>query len=192
MCEQVKCHRLQLHEVEAVREIAESARVTAKCTIQLLPASDQDLYGDVDRLRLEENQPRDELAPVREEGNHKVEEVLFELGSLQGCLDATALPLLGACSSLMVARKLLKQNRGRQVANHLRLESLLQFSVSRLVYGIDCFIDDGLTGHPTRLTSVIASACDSLELASKYIVEVLGTSEWRGVIYGASSETARA
>lgn len=93
-----------------------------------------------------------------------MEDVLLEHGDLQMYLEAMTSRLLTACTSLMVALEPLEQHRGRLAGSHLRLESLLSSSVSRVVYEIDFFVNEEVTDHRVRLTGVMVLALYSLEL----------------------------
>lgn len=75
------------------------------------------------------------------------------------------------------ASERLEQHCGCLTASHLRIKGLLASSVSGLVDRLACLVRDEVTAHRPRLTDVVASASDSLELDSQSIVEFLCAAE---------------
>lgn len=97
-----------------------------------------------------------------------MEDIIFELDGLQVLFDSKVSQLSGAHSSLTLECDRLatpKQHCRRSATGHLRLESLLAFSVSGFNGRVAGLVSDEMAAYLVGLTDVGSSASDSLKLA---------------------------
>lgn len=78
--------------------------------------------GDVDQLKYQETEHRDEITCLCEDGDCDADDYLFDRDGLQAHLDVVVLQRFGAHQSSMVMREQLGQQIGCLIANHLQLD----------------------------------------------------------------------
>lgn len=120
---------------------------------------------------------------------HKVERMLLDLDGLQLRLDSIASQLSGARNSSTAVSERLEQHHGRLVTSQLQLESLPGSSASSFVDRVDCLVCDEVPAHRVRFTNVVASACDSMKMDSRSILELLRAAEPKIRVSTADQET---
>lgn len=89
---------------------------------QSLTALEWALRGEVVQLARCVGELRGEVARMCQEGDCKMEDVLFERDSLQVRLDATASQPPDVCKTLTMVRERLEQHSGRAATSQLQLE----------------------------------------------------------------------
>lgn len=117
------------------------------------------------------------MISARKDGDCKVEAFLLRRDSLQVPLVAMVSHLLVVRNFLMMMRERLEQHHGHSAASYFHLESMLSSSAFRFVHNISRFLNDEVCAHRARLSSMVASASDSLVLDSKFVVEFIRTAE---------------
>lgn len=116
------------------------------------------LQGEIGQQTQRVGEVRVERDRMRQEIDLKMENVLFERDGLEERLDSTASQLFGARHSLRAVHERLEQHSGHSSAGHLRLESLLAYTVTGFVDRVDRLVGDEVAALRTRLTDVVASA----------------------------------
>lgn len=107
---------------------------------------------------------------MRQELDRRVKDILFEGDGLKVRLDSAALQLSGVSSSLTTGCEPLEQHRGSLAASHLRPKSLLASSVAGFVDKMASLVSDKMVAYRARLSDLVDSASDSLDLDSQSIV----------------------
>lgn len=146
------------------RVAAETTREATESNVKSLTPSESALEGDVSQLSQRVGELGDELAKMRQRGNFKVQDVIYELVGLRMLLDSTASQLSAIGRPLTAARERLKQHRGRLAPGHMGVEALLASSVSGLVDRVTRLVSNEVASHRARLTDGVSSASQRLKM----------------------------
>lgn len=92
--------------------------VAVQSKLQSHTASESALRGEVVQLIWRAGEPRDQVARMPQECDHKMEDVPFERDSLQVCPDSTASYLSSVRNFLAVVHELHEHHRRRSAASH--------------------------------------------------------------------------
>lgn len=95
-------------------------------------------------------------------------------------LNPKASQLSRVCNSMVAVCERPEQHLGRSAVSHLRLDSFLSTTVPRFVKRVACLVSDEVAANRARLTDVVASAFDSLEMDLQFIAELLCAPERGG------------
>lgn len=91
-------------------------------------------------------------------------------------------------NSLRVARERLEAFKRASVSSHLHLELYLSSSFGQFWMGVARFINEAVRVHRTGIIELVSSASDTLELESRYIVQVLRSPERMYTVFQANPD----